>query len=84
MPGLVLRIAMQNVIIVSSHVVIEEADIVRCFSRVNANKAPVSDGLRGRVLKVGAEQLGPFFTRLFQLLLDYVCGRSHRHVTVRL
>ena len=54
----------------SSHVTLVESDVVRCFSRINPNKAPGSDGLRGPVVKVCADQLGPVFTGSFQLLLN--------------
>ena len=54
----------------SSPVTLVESDVVRCFSRINPNKAPGPDGLRGRVTKVCADQLGPFFTSFFQLLLN--------------
>jgi len=54
----------------SSPVTLVESDVVRCFSRINPNKAPGLDGLRGRVVKICAGQLGPFFTRFFQLLLN--------------
>ena len=47
----------------SSPVTLVESDVVRCFSRINPNKAPGPDGLRGHVMKVWANHLGPFFTR---------------------
>ena len=53
----------------SSPVTLVESDVVRCFSRIKPNKAPGPDGLRGCVMKVCADQLGPFLTRFFQLLL---------------
>ena len=57
--------------LVSSPVVLDEADVVRCFKRINPHKAPGPDGVCGRVLKVCAKQLGPVFTRLFQWFLDH-------------
>ena len=47
-----------------------EDDVVSVLSHVNPWKAPGSDGLKGKVLKVCTTQLGSVFTRLFQLLLD--------------
>ena len=44
----------------SSPVTLVEGDVVRCFSRINPNKAHGPNGLRGRVTKVCADQLGPF------------------------
>ena len=41
----------------SSPVTLVESDVVRCFSRINPNKAHGPDGLRGRVMKVCADQL---------------------------
>ena len=49
----------------SSPVTLAESDVVRCFSRINPNKAPGPDGLQGRAMKVGADQHGPFFTSFF-------------------
>ena len=47
-----------------------EDDVVKVLSRVNPHKATGPDGLKGKVLRECAYQLGPMFTRLFQLLLD--------------
>ena len=44
--------------------------VLSVLSHVNPRKAPRSDGLKGKVLKVCTTQLGSVFTRLFQLLLD--------------
>ena len=49
----------------SDPVTLVEREVVRCLSRVNPNEVPGPDGLQGRVLKVCADQLGPFFTRFF-------------------
>ena len=38
---------------------VEEGDVISCFSRLNPSKASGPDGLKGRVLKVCAPQLGP-------------------------
>ena len=43
---------------------------VKCLSRKNPRKAPGSDGLKGRGLKVCAEQLGGVFTHMFLLFLN--------------
>ena len=51
-----------------------EDDVVSVLSHVNPWKAPRSDGLKGKVLKGCATQLGSAFTRLFQLLLDTFVG----------
>ena len=51
----------------SCTVTVDEGDVVKCLSRINPRKAPGSDGLKGRVLKVCAEQLGGVFTHMFQL-----------------
>ena len=48
----------------------EEGDVISCFFRLNPSMAPGPDGLKSRVLKVCAQQLGPVFARLFQLFLD--------------
>ena len=48
----------------SSPVTLVESDVVRCFSRINPNKAHGPDGLRGRVMKVCADQLGPAFNTI--------------------
>ena len=50
--------------------------MISCFSRLNPSKAPGPDGLKGRVLKVCAQQLGPVFARLFQLFLDSMSKSS--------
>ena len=47
-----------------------EDDVVSVLSHVKPRKAPGSDSLKGKVLKVCATQLGSVFIRLFQLLLD--------------
>ena len=44
----------------SSPVTRVESDVIRCFSRINPNKAHGPDGLMGRVMKVCADQRGPF------------------------
>ena len=44
--------------------------VVSVLSHVNPWKAPRTDGLKGKVLKVCTTQLGSVFKRLFQLLLD--------------
>ena len=54
----------------SSPVTLVESDVVSCFSSINPNKTPRPEGLRGRVMKVCADQLGPFFTRFSKLLLN--------------
>ena len=54
----------------SSPETLVESGIVRCFLRINPNKAHGPDGLWGRLMKVCADQLGPFFRRFFQLLLN--------------
>ena len=67
----------------SSPVKLVESDVVRCFSLINPNKAHGPDGLRGRVMKVCADQLGPFFTRFFQLLLNtHSMPRSLKQSTI--
>lgn len=52
---------------------ITEQMVTSVLGKTNANKAAGPDGLRGRVLKECSAQLGPVFTRLFQLLLDCSC-----------
>ena len=47
-----------------------ENGVVSVLSHVNPRKAPRSDGLKEKVLKVCTTQLGSVFTRLFQVLLD--------------
>ena len=54
----------------SDPVTLVESEVVKCLSRVNPNEVPGPDGMRGRVLKVCCDQLGPFFTRCFQWLFD--------------
>ena len=54
----------------SDPVTLVESDVVKCLSRVNPNKAPGPDGLRGRGLKVCADQFGPFLARFFQWFLN--------------
>ena len=54
----------------SDPVTLVESEVVKCLSRVNPNEVPGPDGMRGRVLKVCSDQLGPFFTRCFQWLFD--------------
>lgn len=49
---------------------ISEEEIVTCFKRVNPHKAPGPDGFHGRILKSCADQLGPVFSNIFQLLLS--------------
>ena len=49
----------------SSPLTLVESDVVRCFSPINPNKAHGPGGLRGRVMKVCADQLGPFFLQDF-------------------
>ena len=44
----------------SSPVTLVEIYVVRCFSLMNPNKAHGPNGLRGRVMKVCAEQFGAF------------------------
>ena len=56
--------------LVPSLVCVEEGDVISCFPGLNPSKAPGPDGLKGRVLKVCAQQLGPVFDRLFQLFQD--------------
>ena len=42
-----------------------------------------ADGLRGHVMKVCADHLGPFFTRFFQLLLNtHSMPRSWKQSTI--
>ena len=53
--------------LISCPVTVDEGDVVKCLSRINPRKASWSDGLKGRVLKVCAEQLGGVFTHMFQL-----------------
>ena len=54
----------------SDTVTLVEGDVAKCLSRVKPNKAPGPNGLRGRVLKVCADQRCPFFTRFFHWLLN--------------
>ena len=56
--------------LISCPVTVDEWDVVKCLSRINPRKAPGPDGLKGRVLKVCAEQLGGVFTHTFQLFLN--------------
>lgn len=53
-----------------SAVTVTKESVVACFSRVNPHKAPGPDGVKGRVLKECASQLGQVFARLFGLLLN--------------
>ena len=43
--------------LISCAVNVDEGDVVKCLPRINPRKVPGSDGLRGCVLKVCAEQL---------------------------
>ncbi|KAL7849098.1 hypothetical protein SRHO_G00207210 [Serrasalmus rhombeus] len=45
-------------------------EVIAILQQVNPYKANGPDGLKGRVLKECAIQLGPVLTRLFQMLLD--------------
>ena len=50
---------------------------------INNETSDMADGLRGRVMKVCANQLGPFFTRFFQLLLNtHSMPRSWKQSTI--
>ena len=51
-------------------VTIKEQDVISIFQQLNPHKAPGPDGLKGRVLKECATQLGPIFTQLFQMFLN--------------
>lgn len=51
-------------------ITLTEKSVTAALSRINPNKAPGPDGLKGKVLKTCASQLGPVLTRLFQILLD--------------
>ena len=56
--------------LISCPVTVDEGDVVKCLSRINPRKAPRPDGLKGRVLKVFADQLVGVFTHMFQLFLN--------------
>ena len=49
---------------------IEEKRVISIFSHLHSSKAPGPDGLKGRVLKECANQLGGVMTKIFQLFLD--------------
>ena len=54
----------------TSSVEITDKDVITCFKRVNAHKAPGPDGFHGRILKTCSDQLGPVFAKLFRILLS--------------
>ena len=56
--------------LISCPVTVDEGDVVKFLSRINPRKAPGPDGLKGRVLRVCAEQLGRVFTHTFQMFLN--------------
>ena len=56
--------------LISCAVTVDEGDVVKCLSRINPRKVPGPDGLKGRGLKVCAEQPGGVFTHIFQLFFD--------------
>ena len=51
-------------------VTLRERDVTSVLQCVHPRKASGPDGLKGRVLKECASQLGPIFTQLFQLFLN--------------
>ena len=53
-----------------SELSVEEEEVISCFKRINPLKAPGPDGLKGRVLKSCADQLGHVFTYIFQLFIN--------------
>lgn len=53
----------------SAPVSVEERKVVSVQSRLHPRKAPGPDGLKGRILRERAAQLGRVVARLFQLLL---------------
>ena len=56
--------------LISCPVTVDEGDVVKFLSRINPRKAPGPDGLKGRGLKVCAEQPGSVFTHIFQLFFN--------------
>lgn len=54
----------------SGNVTIEERDVTSVFRGVNPRKSPGPEGLKGKVLKEYASQLGNVFIWLFQLFLN--------------
>jgi hypothetical protein len=62
---------------------IAEDHVVSVFKRLNPNKAPGPDGVKGKILKNCASQLGKIFTLIFQLLLDsHIMPRAWRTSTI--
>ena len=53
-----------------------EEEVVRVFSSLNANKASGPDGVKSKVLKLCATQLGKIFSSIYQLLMNV-----HTHTT---
>jgi hypothetical protein len=60
-----------------------EAEVVSVFKHLKPNKAPGPDGVKGRVLKSCASQLGQVFTYIFQFLLNmHVMPRAWKTSTI--
>ena len=65
------------------HLEITENEVVKVFRKQKPNKAPGPDGIRGKVLKTCATQLGQIFTFIFQMLInDHVMPRTWKTSTI--